>query len=520
VARFAGRVAVIPLFLALLACGFVAEAGAKEPKPQVSAFEASAPEVESGGSVTLGAAVSGATSCTLSANKTVEGLPVTFPCEGTPDNVTREVTIPANPKKKAVRYKLTLLATGAGGKTKAKLTVAVGPAGPGPAVSVAAGANHTCALVSSGHIFCWGEGHSGQLGDRSASESSVPVEVLNITNAVQVAAGGDHTCAVLSTGHVQCWGADNEGELGDGASLMKKTPVEVKGISNATQVAAGRSSTCASLSTGHVECWGGNARGELGNGEAGPERCTVAEFVCSLTPVEVVGVTTATAVEAGGEHACALLSGGTAECWGDNAHGQLGTGSTMGPEECFPHWHGGGPSVHCSRSPVPVEGILAAHAMIGVGGNDSCAALESGSVSCWGENRSGELGDGGSGEDSASPVEVVGITSASDVSLGTNHGCALLADGHVECWGANAYGQLGAGTESGPETCSAEACSTRPVEVSNITNAVQIGAGGFHACAVLSDGHVDCWGDNRQRELGDGGTSHSSDVPVEVLGIP
>jgi alpha-tubulin suppressor-like RCC1 family protein len=519
VARFVGCLVMVLLLLAFWACCFVAEAVAKAPKPQVSAFEASPSEVESAGSVSVSATVSGATSCTLSANKAVAGLPVTFPCEGTPDDVIREVTMPSNATKKAVRYKLTLLATGAGGKTKAKLTVRVSPAGPGPALSVAAGRNHTCAVVSSGHVFCWGDGSKGQLGDRSANPSSFPVEVLNITNAVQVAARGNHTCTVLATGHVQCWGENNEGELGDGSSLMKKTPIEVKGISDATQVAAGESSTCALLSTGHIDCWGSNARGALGNGETGPEPCTEAERSCSLTPVEVTGIATATSVEAAGEHVCALLSDGSEKCWGANEHGELGTGSNVGPETCFYHWRGAGPGAPCSRTPVSVQGIMAVRA-IGTGGNDSCAALESEAVECWGDDHSGELGDGNSGADSDIPAEVLGVTTAVALSLGKNFGCAALASGHVECWGGNAFGQLGSGTETGPETCSEEACSTRPVEAAGITSAAAIGAGNLHACAVLTDGHVDCWGDDEQGELGNGSASHSSDTPVEVQGVP
>ncbi|HTR89918.1 MAG TPA: hypothetical protein VMG62_07385, partial [Solirubrobacteraceae bacterium] len=154
------------------------------------------------------------------------------------------------------------------------------------AQSVAAGGEHTCAVLSSDRVHCWGENTQGELGNGTTESSDTPVEAQGVSNAVQVAAGREHTCALLSGGHIDCWGENSAGQLGNGTKGGNSDkPVEVKGISDATQVAAGYFHTCAVLSTGHVDCWGA---GPLGNGTS----------ESSDTPVEVQGIDNATQVTA------------------------------------------------------------------------------------------------------------------------------------------------------------------------------------------------------------------------------
>jgi alpha-tubulin suppressor-like RCC1 family protein len=185
------------------------------------------------------------------------------------------------------------------------------------AVAISAGWWHTCALLASGGIDCWGSNGSGQLGIGTYGGShSTPVPVSGISNAIAISAGGEHTCALLSGGGVDCWGANYYGELGDGSAEMRLTPVPVSGITNATAISASqRNHTCALLSGGGVDCWGANFSGQLGNG-------TEEE---SWTAVAVSGITNAVAVSAGGYHSCALLAGGMVDCWGEG--GLLGDGS-------------------------------------------------------------------------------------------------------------------------------------------------------------------------------------------------
>jgi alpha-tubulin suppressor-like RCC1 family protein len=162
---------------------------------------------------------------------------------------------------------------------------------------------------------------------------------------------------------------------------------------------------------------------------------------------------------------------------------------------------------------------------------DACATLTTGGVDCWGYNNHGQLGIGtftgpiacaGSTSEACStnPVAVTGITNAITVAGGHDISCVLLATEGVDCWGANTSGQLGDGTTTGPDTCYpiGDSCSTTPVTVTGINNAAAITGGEASACAVLTTSNVECWGDNTFGELGDG-TTTSSSTPVGVIGI-
>jgi alpha-tubulin suppressor-like RCC1 family protein len=398
-------------------------------------------------------------------------------------------------------------------------TAPVGPSGPGggttppsgPATAIAPGFFQSCALLPNGRIACWGDDQSGELGNGMMTSSLTPVAVSGITNATAITAGQEHTCALLAGGGIVCWGYNGDGELGNGTStgpstctdpengdsdVCSTTPVPVSGITNATAISAGGYDTCALLSGGTVDCWGNNHWGELGDGTT----------VSRSTPVPVSGITHAVAITTSEFHSCALLATNAVECWGYNGDGALGDGTTTS-----------------TTTPVGVTGITSAIAINGNAYDNVCALLAGGGVDCWGNNEGGQLGDGTT-NDSTTPVAVSGITNATAVTTGPYDACALLSGGAIDCWGANAYGELGNGTYSGQTTCTdpvtgAFACSPLPAPVSGIADATAISAGTYDACALLSGGQIDCWGYGYYGELGDG-SSGTTAVPVVVTGLP
>jgi alpha-tubulin suppressor-like RCC1 family protein len=210
----------------------------------------------------------------------------------------------------------------------------------------------------------------------------------------------------------------------------------------------------------------------------------------------------------GGLFVCAVVEGGV-ECWGDNDFGELGIGNSTGPETCALFGN------VCSTKPVHVPG-LANVVSVAAGGVDdplACALLSDGTLRCWGENTHGGLGIGSSTGPSTcsgaavpcatTPVAVPGLSGVVQVSVGGSHVCALLGDGSVWCWGNNRFGQLGNGNSTGPESCGS-ACSTSPIEVGNLSNVVSIATAYASTCALLNDGTVQCWGDDSNGLLGNG----------------
>ena len=237
------------------------------------------------------------------------------------------------------------------------------------AAQVSAGGNHSCAVLTTGEVECWGSNYNGQVGDDTNEEVISPFAVPGITNAIQVSSGEMHTCALLSDGQVQCWGDNSKGQLGNGTTDWSVTPVTVAGLSKATQISVGSDHSCALLGTGQIKCWGYTMDGLLGDGTT--------NVVIRSTPVAVRGITNATEVSSGTFHSCARLATGQLKCWGSNYSGQLGNGTK--------DW---------SANPVTVSGISNAASVSAGNGESSCALLASGQVICWGGNDAGQLGNG------------------------------------------------------------------------------------------------------------------------------
>ena len=289
-------------------------------------------------------------------------------------------------------------------------------------VKLTAGDNHTCALTQSGGMKCWGENVGGQIGDGTTTDRSAPVNVTGMTSGVAEIIGGyRHTCAVLTTGAVKCWGTNTYGTLGDGTTTDRTTPQSVSGMnSGAVALAAGGGHTCALMNNGGVKCWGRNNNGQLGDGTK----------TNRLTPVNVSGLAAGVAaIAAENANTCALTISGGLKCWGRNSDGQVGDGTTT--DRTTPVNVSGltsgvavlttlGDAFSCAKTesngvkcwgdnqysqvgdgtstdrstPVDVSGLGSGVATLAVGDFHACALMATGGLKCWGRNDYGQLGDG------------------------------------------------------------------------------------------------------------------------------
>jgi alpha-tubulin suppressor-like RCC1 family protein len=350
------------------------------------------------------------------------------------------------------------------------------PTPPGPEIlDLVAGSEHTCAVLGDRTVKCWGDNREGQLGDGTTTSTQHPVTVTGLSGVATVSVGHEHTCAVLEDGTARCWGKNANGQLGDNTKVDSPTPVTVMGLSGIRSIHAGVSVTCALNLIGQVFCWGRG--GELGDG-------TVTE---ALTPRRITALTNVSQLSVssnGGRstsiHACGVRLNGTAFCWGANDDGQCGNGEQG-----------------IATSPVEVSGVTDA-VEITAGGGHACLR-RTGSLACWGASQL--VGDG-TVERRFTPVTIGPPDTVVGLFAGDEYTLAQTTDGVLHCWGENGSGQCGDGAEFTPGG---------PVYLEPITTltthlrTVFYDAGGSHACAYNAASMItSCWGSNDFGELGSG----------------
>jgi alpha-tubulin suppressor-like RCC1 family protein len=372
-------------------------------------------------------------------------------------------------------------------------------------IQIAAGDQHTCALLRDGSVRCWGDNSHGQLGyaDKETVGDDEPPGAagdVNVGGVVrQIAAGHFHTCALLETDKVRCWGSNSQGQLGYGHTRDigdDETPasagdVDIGGPER--QIAAGGSHTCAVLENGKVRCWGRGDGGHLGYGNK--RSIGDDETPASAGDVDVGGA----AVQiAAGSHTCVILKNGNVRCWGGGTDGRLGYGNAknIGDDES-----------PASAGDVKLGGKAR---QIAVGHFHTCALLETGTVRCWGSGGVGQLGyDGteniGNDKTPAMAGDVDVGEKVSQVAAGGYETCAVLEPGKVRCWGLR----------------SGKASASGDIDVGGTVR--QIAAGGAHVCVLLETGKVRCWGDNHHGQLGIGhgkdGGSPETTTPTEDVSL-
>jgi alpha-tubulin suppressor-like RCC1 family protein len=353
------------------------------------------------------------------------------------------------------------------------------------AVKISGGPSHTCALLSDLTVWCWGQNNGGQIGDNSGTSRSTPTQVHSIGPVVDITIGWLHTCALLLDNTMQCWGYNAQGQLGDGTTTNRNTPTSVIGVTisaKATYISAGLYTTCAIFDDQTTKCWGKNNLGQVGDG-------TTTDRLVPTAVLPFDGGLLAVSVGTGYWGSCVLLSNEAVQCWGNNVYGSLGIGNTISQENF-----------------VLVVGLMAVQLSCSPF-YTNCAIIASGAVQCWGYNTNGQLGDGTTVHKSV-PTTVPGIT-AVKISLGKSHTCAILTDGKIKCWGKNSFGNLGDGTVN------LKTLNPTSVSLGAGDTAVEIAIGGDHTCAILSDGTIQCWGKNSGGQLGDNSIVNKA-TPVTV----
>ncbi len=362
---------------------------------------------------------------------------------------------------------------------------------------VALGDSHTCAITNVNKIWCWGDNSSYQLGVGSGgsvpADSAVPIETIPMAGgriAKTLAAGSVHTCALATDGTVWCWGGNGQGQGGSAAGNLGQ-PTQVAIAAPATMIAAGGNSTCAVLSDNRVQCWGKNQYGQLGINTDGTTE-TSPQFVSHIPNWFTVAH-----IEMGANHTCATSVAGAAWCWGYYLDGRLGTSQSSNVVV-----------------PAATSSLGGTALTISAGGAHTCAVLANGTLTCFGKNNNGQIGQSLSTVASSTSIAVALSGTANATSLGFDFTCAAMSSGGVECFGANGYGQLATGSTSVRQLNASS--------VNGINGTVSdVVAGSYHACAVFTSGELKCWGRNDIGQTGSntGNLVETSAVTVGSLNV-
>ena len=370
------------------------------------------------------------------------------------------------------------------------------------AVQVAVGWYHVCALSTAGDVHCWGRNNYGQLGQGNTvqiGDDELPNAIPKVdlgAKALSLAAGENHTCAIVEGGKVRCWGRSNVGQLGlasvqsigDNEQPWSVADVPIGGP--VTAIVAGREHNCVLMAGGKVRCWGGGTFGQLGYGNT--NHVGDNETPASAGDVAVGGPVKQ--LSAGENFTCALLESGKVRCWGQGASGTLGYGNVdnVGDDEL-------------PESVGPIQIVDAT--FLASGRRHSCIIAGDKSVRCWGLGSNGQLGMSSTQSigDNETPLQAGFVNMQNDkavsLALGYSSSCALLEGGKVRCWGNNTYGQLGIGNVT-------QIGDNEPVWMGDYSSIGDepdhLSAGWYQVCARTKNYKVRCWGRSEYGQLGQG----------------
>lgn len=347
---------------------------------------------------------------------------------------------------------------------------------PGAVSAVFAGYSVTCAILSGGELFCFGDGESGQFGQTPPTNALSPTALM-AAGVREVAIGELSLCIRRDAApYVQCSGDGSSGQLGDG-TIAPRNSFAPASVGAVTSLAAGWRHVIARTSATQLHAWGNGTYGQLGQGGM------------TSTPSPIAIATALEQITAGGFHSCGRRATTGIECWGRNDDGQSGA---AGPGNVL--------------TPTLVTATSARRYIdVDAGQFHTCAVRDDGVVECWGSNAFGQFGD--MSASGPTPVVVTGLPAARDIDCGYYHCCARIeAGGELWCWGAGDSGQLGRGSTT------PRASAGRVLGLGAVTG---FATGAFHTCAIDTSLRLWCWGANESGQLGIGNMVESS-TPMQV----
>jgi alpha-tubulin suppressor-like RCC1 family protein len=357
-----------------------------------------------------------------------------------------------------------------------------------------------------GTLTAWGDNQNGQLGDGTSTSRFAPQDVKELEGVVQIAAGAGQSLALTADGALWGWGRNAFGQLGDGSTETQLVPVRAVGLpGRVRKVGGGGGHSTVLLQDGTVWAFGAGFFCALGE----------SSFGVQPVPARVDGIDDVVDIAVGGAHTLALKADGSVWTWGRDDHGQLGDGpDSTTPGRIVRTYMTA--SFDCRPRPARIEGLAPA-VKIFAGGGNSLAVHADGTVSAWGFNDRGQLGDGTT-EDRLAPQAVPGLSNVVQIGAGYHHTIALHADGTVSAWGLNDGGQLGDGKTEDRYTAAPVQGLTGVKSVAANGGGTDAAPGnGGHNLALLANGSVLGWGWNNYGQLAaDGVATHPLPVPVPL----
>ncbi|MFV8249824.1 RCC1 domain-containing protein [Bdellovibrio bacteriovorus] len=317
----------------------------------------------------------------------------------------------------------------------------------------------------------------------SATAPGLTSGVYNINVRGPLAMGAENinvsafngACAKVPYGTF-CWGNDNGGRIRNGASNI---PAYVNPAgADWSYIKMGADFACGLSMAGDIKCWGQNAQGQVGNGTTAtvtyPEALAGGDYYMQMS--------------VGNMHACAITNSNVLKCWGSNSAGQIGDGTTT------------------YRSTPVIVDAGTNYRFVSAAASHTCAITTADQLKCWGNNLGGKLGNG-STTSSLSPVLIDSGVQYATVSAGSTSTCGITTSNALKCWGENSFGNVGNGTNGNNVTT--------PANVDVATTYTSISVGEQMACGI-GDGLVKCWGLNSNGRLGLGGAAGDQSIPTPV----